>query len=235
MMDKAHSESNAAPHADGAPPIRLDRVTFSYGDETVLEGCSLTVEAGESVILTGENGAGKSTLLRVALGELSPSSGAAELFGRDAARFTRWRNVGYVPQRTGGAYDRFPATVVEVVAANRYALGRRNGRDARRAALAALETVHLSDHASALIGELSGGQLQRALLARALVNDPELLILDEPTSGLDAASVDEFIETLAAVSHEGGHSVLMVTHDLERLEALDAHRFVLAQGAVQHV
>ena len=223
-MGRAFPERRTA--QDDALPVQLRHVAFSYGDATVLKDCSLSVAPGQTVVLTGENGAGKSTLLKLALGELGPSKGSVELFG--------WRRVGYVPQRTGGAYDRFPATVTEVVAANRYALGRRSKRGAHRAALAALETVHLSDHASSLIGELSGGQLQRALLARALVNDPDLLILDEPTSGLDAASVDEFIGTLRSVSREAGHSVLMVTHDLERLDALDACHLVLTQGTVLH-
>lgn len=232
MMGRAFPERRTA--QDDALPVQLRHVAFSYGDATVLKDCSLSVAPGQTVVLTGENGAGKSTLLKLALGELGPSKGSVELFGCASARFSQWRRVGYVPQRTGGAYDRFPATVTEVVAANRYALGRRSKRGAHRAALAALETVHLSDHASSLIGELSGGQLQRALLARALVNDPDLLILDEPTSGLDAASVDEFIGTLRSVSREAGHSVLMVTHDLERLDALDACHLVLTQGTVLH-
>ena len=232
MMGRALPTRRTA--RDAAPPVQLCHVAFSYGDATVLEDCSLSVAPGQTVVLTGENGAGKSTLLRLALGELDPSKGSAELFGCASTRFSQWRRVGYVPQRTGGAYDRFPATVTEVVAANRYALGRRGKHGAYRAVAAALETVHLSDHALSLIGELSGGQLQRALLARALVNDPDLLILDEPTSGLDAASVDEFIDTLRSVSREAGHSVLMVTHDLERLDTLDACHLVLAQGTVLH-
>lgn len=215
-------------------PLVMRDITFSYGSVPVLEQCSLSIAAGRATVLSGENGAGKSTLLKLALGEIEPQRGEALLFGTPTHVFRDWRRVGYVPQRAGGSYERFPATVAEVVAANRYALGRSGRRESRAAALHALELVQLVDHAEALIGELSGGQQQRALLARALVNGPELLVLDEPTSGLDRASVDEFVQIMADLIHGGGRTVLMVSHDLERLDALDADRLVLAQGAVHH-
>ena len=98
----------------------------------------------------------------------------------------------------------------------------------------ALELVGLVDHANSLIGELSGGQQQRALLARALVNHPELLVLDEPTSGLDRSSVGEFIEVMATLMRDPERVVLMVSHDLERLEGLEADRIVLSQGVIHH-
>lgn len=213
-------------------PIEIRDLSFSYGSVPVLAHCSLSIAPGQAVILSGENGAGKSTLLKLALGEMNPQQGDALLFGTPAHSFADWRRVGYVPQRAGGSYDRFPATVAEIVAANRYALGRSRHRESHTAALRALELVGLTDHADSLIGELSGGQQQRALLARALVNNPELLVLDEPTSGLDRSSVNEFIEVMAALMCDPERTILMVSHDLERLESLEADRIVLSQGAI---
>lgn len=215
-------------------PIEIRDLSFSYGPTPVLAHCSLTIAPGQAVILSGENGAGKSTLLKLALGELAPQQGDAFLFGTPAYSFTDWHRVGYVPQRAGGSHDRFPATVAEIVAANRYALGRSQRRGSHAAAMQALELVGLVDHANSLIGELSGGQQQRALLARALVNHPELLVLDEPTSGLDRSSVDEFIEVMATLMRDPERVVLMVSHDLERLESLEADRIVLSQGVIHH-
>ena len=185
-------------------PIEIRDLSFSYGPAPVLAHCSLTIAPGQAVILSGENGAGKSTLLKLVLGELVPQQGDALLFGTPAHSFTDWHRVGYVPQRAGGS------------------------------ALQALELVGLVDHANSLIGELSGGQQQRALLARALVNHPELLVLDEPTSGLDRSSVDEFIEVMATLMRDPERVVLMVSHDLERLEGLEADRIVLSQGVIHH-
>lgn len=221
------------------PAIELRDLSFSYGGggsgtAPVLDHCSFELPLGQAAILSEENGAGKSTLLKLALGELTPQHGKSLLFDTPSQTFRDWKRVGYVPQRAGGSYDRFPATVAEIVAANRYALGRSQRRGSHAAAMQALELVGLVDHANSLIGELSGGQQQRVLLARALVNNPELLILDEPTSGLDRSSVNEFIEVMATLMRDPERAVLMVSHDLERLESLEADRIVLSQGVIHH-
>lgn len=219
-------------------PVCVHDICFSYAEKPVFAHASLILETGSRAVLTGENGAGKSTLLKLILGQLAPSSGDARLFGEPSCRFRSWERIGYVPQRTGGAYDRFPATVQEIVRANRYAtargvFARHRDRD-RAAAEYAMELTGVSDLADRLIGKLSGGQLQRVLLARALVNEPELLILDEPTSGLDAESVEEFCRVLSDTVHRHRQSILMVTHDMERLDALDWPVYTVRDGEVHH-
>lgn len=212
-------------------------VSFSYGDTSVLDGANLTVRAGELAILTGANGAGKSTLLKLVLGEVAPSEGAVRLFGKDPVRFRGWNRVGYVPQRAAAAYDRFPATVDEVVLVGRYAragLLRRYGACDYDAVRDALAEVHMESFARRLIGELSGGQMQRVLLARALVNVPELLVLDEPTSGLDEHSARDFIALVSNLRSMRDVAVLLVTHDLERLSDLDGVVYRLERGRVHH-
>ena len=222
----------------GASPLRLHDVAFSYGKSSVLADVSLTLDAGQVAVVAGENGAGKSTLARIILGELRPSSGNAALFGRPASSFDDWSRVGYVPQCATGTYDRFPATVMEVVLANRYAVARGllpYSRKDRAAARAALGEVHLEGLERRLVGELSGGQLQRVLLARALVNEPDLLVLDEPTSGMDEKNVEAFVDLLGTIVRPGNRSVLLITHDLRRLAALDARRFTLYNGSLKEV
>lgn len=224
--------------SDSASPILVRDTSFSYDEKPVLSHASLRLETGCCAVLTGENGAGKSTLLKLILGQISPASGEVRLFGKPTAHFRDWKRIGYVPQRAGGSYDRFPATVREVVRANRYAVSHnlfaRHRAQDRLATDCALELVDASGLAGHLIGELSGGQLQRVLLARALVNEPDLLILDEPTSGLDSASVDEFCSVLSDIVHHHLRSVLMVTHDMQRLDALDWPVYTVQGGEVHH-
>ncbi|MBE6469223.1 MAG: ATP-binding cassette domain-containing protein [Coriobacteriaceae bacterium] len=216
--------------------IEATGVAYAHGREAILEGASLTVRAGELAVVTGENGAGKSTLLRLILGELRPKSGQVRIFGADPVRFRDWGRVGYVPQRTDVPYERFPASVREVVEANLYArrpsLPRFRARSRTAPAVdRALTAVDLAGFERRMIGELSGGQFQRVLLARALVCEPGLLVLDEPTSGLDARAARSFEELLADLRRARPElAVLLVTHDLERLAGLDATLHRLEAG-----
>ncbi len=216
--------------------VQMSHVSFSYGESVVLADVNLSVEQGETCMIVGENGAGKSTLLKVMLGALAPTTGSAELFGVQASSFRDWRRIGYVPQRIAGTYERFPATVWEVVAANRYAV--RKGFPPRSendnvAVEQALDDVGMSRFAKRLIGELSGGQMQRVFLARALVNRPDLLVLDEPTSGMDADAVESFASLLRDITAARERSVVVVTHDTRRLSGLPARILRLESGAFE--
>lgn len=206
--------------AGDAPAIAFRNVSFSYRTMTVLDEASFVLNCGSLMALTGENGAGKSTLVQLLLGELTAERGSVELFGRDVRQFGDWNLLGYVPQQAPADYRQFPATVLEVVRAGLYAttgLFRPYQPLHRQLALAALDRAGLSGLESRLLNELSGGQFQRVLLARALANDPRLLVLDEPTSNLDAQSAQDFYGTLEAVQQTSDAAVLLVTHDLARL------------------
>ncbi len=220
----ANAAQDPAAHACD-PAIHLHHVGFSYGASPVLTDVSLTVGTGEACMVVGENGAGKSTLLKLMLGALTPTAGTVKLFGTPVAAFSDWRRIGYVPQRIAGTYERFPATVAEVVKANRYAVHKgfppRSSGD-KEAVENALAQVGVQNLERRLIGELSGGQVQRVFLARALVNDPDLLVLDEPTSGMDAESVETFVALLQGIVASRRRSVLLVTHDTRRLSTLGA-------------
>jgi zinc transport system ATP-binding protein len=216
-------------------PLSLRDVVFSYETGPVLGGVSLEVGPRDFLVLLGPNGSGKTTLLRVALGLLEPQAGEARLFGLPARDPRARELVGYVPQRAAVS-SRVPATVVEVVAAGR-ARGLPLGpfrRDDRRAALEALERVGLAHLAGRRIGELSGGEQQRALIARALAAQPRLLVLDEPTAGVDRASQVRFAAVLHGL-HASGVAVLLVAHDLGAVGRYVTRVVALHQGHLDEI
>jgi zinc transport system ATP-binding protein len=190
--------------------LELRDVWFSYGGEPALEAVDLEVPPRDYLAILGPNGSGKTTLLRVALGLLEPARGRVRVLGLPP-REARGR-VGYVPQRAAFDLD-FPIRVADVVHTGRLGARRRAGRARDRDSVReALETVELAELADRPIGALSGGQLQRALLARALAMEPELLLLDEPTASLDeriGQSVWELLETLSRRM-----AVVVISHDV---------------------
>lgn len=195
-----------------APVIALDALSFSYEGLPVLENVTLDVARGEFLGLVGPNAGGKSTLLKLILGLLEPTAGCLRVLGLSPRQARR--RVGYVPQYPAFARD-FPITVVDAVLMGR--LGTRplmlrySPRD-REAAERALREVEAQGLARRAIGKLSGGQLQRVLLARALVSEPELLILDEPTANIDQRLEGEIFELLAHLNTR--MTILVVSHDI---------------------
>jgi zinc transport system ATP-binding protein len=195
--------------------VHVEDVSHAYHSELVLDGVGLDVGAGEFVALVGPNGSGKSTLLRVIVGLLAPSAGTARLFGQDPARLGARGRLGYVPQRPALGAG-VSATVADIVASGR--LSRRSwwapptSAD-REAVDDALDAVDLLDLRDERVSEVSGGQQQRAFIARALAGRPDLLVLDEPVAGVDAGSQQSFRRSLEQLVGRGG-SVLLVSHEL---------------------
>ena len=162
----------------------------------MIDDVSMCLHSGEFVGLIGPNGAGKTTLLRVMLGLMKPHKGEVR---REATR------IGYIPQRGSVGTQQVPVSTLEVV---------RMGAPSASLALAALDRLELSTHASKRYDELSGGQQQRVLIAKALAGSPELLVLDEPTTGIDDASQRDFFRVLEGLS-ASGITIVMVSHDIE--------------------
>ena len=184
-----------------------------YNGHPALENINFQVAQGEIVGVIGPNGSGKSTLMKAILGLVKPWKGGAFVMGQPAA--AQRRIVGYMPQMEDVDWD-FPVTVRDVALMGRYSgrgLLRRTNREDRDAADAALQRVGMHDLRERLIGELSGGQRRRVLLARALANDPVLLLLDEPVAGLDATAQHNFLDTVDDLRSEG-KTVVLSTHDL---------------------
>ena len=207
----------------GAPPrstvaVGVRDLWAGYDSVPILESITFDLPAGALVGLAGPNGSGKSTLLKTLLGLIKPWRGHIELFGQPIAQVRQ--RVGYAPQAELVDWD-FPATVADVVTMGRYArigLLRRPGAIDRAAVRQALEQVDLLDLAGRQIGELSGGQQRRMLIARALAQEADLLLLDEPMGGLDAVSQHQLL-TLFETLRNAGKTLLVATHDLSCVAA----------------
>jgi zinc transport system ATP-binding protein len=200
------------------PVLCVEGLVVRRNGRAVLEGADLRVERDGILALVGPNGAGKSTLLRVLTGQLEPHAGRVEVLGRSPRR-ARGR-VGLLPQSPGFDPD-YPVRVRDVVAMGRLRRSRWWGYHARadRAAVErALARTDAQSLADLPVGRLSGGQRQRVLIARALVDDPELLLLDEPTASLDPGSAERIYDVLERVAER--RAVVLVTHDLTAVTRL---------------
>ena len=215
-----------------APVIDIQGLSFSYGDSLVLERVNLSVVAGEFVGLVGPNAGGKSTLLKLILGLLEPQFGSIRVLGRRPRQAAR--HIGYVPQFPTFPRD-FPISVEQVVTMGRLGISPQLGWDRkgdREAARAALGEVDALDLAKRQIGTLSGGQLQRVLLARALVSRPEILILDEPTANIDQRVESDVFELLATLNQR--LTILLVSHDIAFISAYVSRVACLNRTLVCH-
>jgi zinc transport system ATP-binding protein len=212
MRPEVYTGSVGVQSPRGDPVIRIRGLGFSYDESPVLDGVDLDIWSGEFVGLVGPNAGGKSTLLKLVLGLLEPQRGSIQVLGQAPRRAVR--RVGYVPQFPSFPRD-FPISVEQVVLMGRLGLGASIGwsrKADRTAARQALAEVEAQDLATRRIGTLSGGQLQRILLARALVGEPNILILDEPTANIDQRMEGDIFDLLARLNTR--LTILVVSHDI---------------------
>ncbi|MFB6111937.1 MAG: heme ABC transporter ATP-binding protein [Halobacteriaceae archaeon] len=212
--------------------LSVDELRVGYGDETVLDGISLTVEAGELVGLVGPNGAGKTTLVRTLLGALEPDAGTVELAGAPVSSLSSRaasQRVAAVPQ---SASLTFSFTVREVVELGRHPqrprLGADPDPDAVDRAMERTEVAHLADRP---VDEISGGERQRTLLARALAQQTPGMVFDEPTASLDVNHQVRTLELIADLAAEG-RAVLAAIHDLDLAARYCDRLVLLSEGTV---
>ncbi|MBO4473683.1 MAG: metal ABC transporter ATP-binding protein [Clostridiales bacterium] len=213
--------------------IEVENVSFGYTRDMILEHVDFTVEKGDFAVVIGDNGVGKSTVVKLLLGVIAPTSGTIRIGGKEVTGL-RGSGIGYLPQNGGSRAAAFPATCEEIVMSSLYkkiGFGRFPGKAQKEKVRETLEMVDMLDKRRALIGELSGGQQQRVMLARVLAADPEVLILDEPTVGVDAESVDRLLHILHHLNIEKQVTILMVTHDIEKVGPYANRVLCLSEGA----
>lgn len=216
--------------------ILFSNISFGYESTMLLNKVCMQVNKGDFAALVGANGAGKSTMLRLLLGQLTANSGEIFMMGHPLREFRNWREVGYVPQ-TGSLNLNFPATVREIVQLGLYrpVFASRPAKKARtRQVEKALETVGMRQFANRLLSNLSGGQQQRVMIAKALVNEPQLLVLDEPTAGIDAPSIESLYALLDQLNATGV-TILMITHEIERMAEHFNTIFLLKNGQLRKI
>ncbi len=197
--------------------LRVTQLSAGYDGEPVLHDLTLEVPAGACVGIIGPNGAGKTTLLRAVAGLLAPAAGAVEVGGESVGRLTarqRAQRIALVVQRSPLPFEfRAGEVVLMGRAPHLGTLGIERPRDRRRAAWAMART-HCAALAARPVASLSGGEAQRVLLARALAQEPRLLLLDEPTTHLDIQHQIEVLDLIRSLCAEEGLTVLIVLHDL---------------------
>lgn len=184
--------------------IEIKNLYFSYSHKPpfILNDINLVVGKGDYISVLGDNGSGKSTLIKLVLGFLAPSKGiVVNAFGK----------TGYVPQRLESLNTQFPITVYEVLDTYRKVMKIRDKGCIEQY----LDMVKMSDFKNSLIGNLSGGQVQKVFIARALIGNPDLLVLDEPSSGVDASSQAEIYSVIRKVNRDKGIAVISVEHNLK--------------------
>jgi len=211
--------------------LQANDLTVMYGSRCGVQGIDLTLSVGEGVALIGRNGAGKSSLLRALAGLEPGSSGSVLLHGQTPLSKGVAGGLAYVPQRAQVRWD-LPFSVIDVVLTGRYRTRRRSFRwssNDRRTAHDALYLVDASDLEHRSIGQISGGQAQRVLLARALVQEPEVMLLDEPFAGLDTAAVDRVAEVVESLMGRG-IGVMCALHELDLARRLFPRAIALQDG-----
>lgn len=213
------------------PAVEVLHLTAGYGSLVALEDVTFTVEQGCLAGLVGPNGSGKSTLIKVMMGLHKPWSGEVRLHGRDGTDGKV--SIGYAPQSELVDWS-FPVSVLDVVLMGRYGrigLLQRPGAADRDAAMSSLERVDMADLRDRQIGELSGGQQRRVLIARALAQEADLILLDEPVAGLDAAAQHDLLRLLEDLRKEN-RTLFVATHDLSCVASDFDHAVLLNKRVV---
>lgn len=213
------------------PLIEARGLTVVYGQRWALRPTDFVLTPGEAVALVGRNGSGKSSLLRALCGLERAARGEVLRHAESCRHGKTTVEIAYVPQRSQARWD-LPFTVADVVAAG--SPGRswwRSDRTARDAAQAALAAVDLADIADLPVTVLSGGQAQRVLLARALVQQPDVMVMDEPLTGLDRASTELIIDLLTSFVADG-NSLCCALHEIDVVRAVFGRTAALADGVI---
>lgn len=218
--------------------VSINNLNFSYSQIPVLKNCNLNVDVGEFTVILGGNGSGKSTLIKLMLGELKNNSGEIKILGKNIEDYVSFKDIGYVPQINIVNKIAFPITCLELVSLNLYeefGLIKIPKKNHYQKAKDILKKMGMENYISTPVNELSGGLAQRAMISKAMINDPKILILDEPTAGVDKYSKDHFFETIDFLSKKFNVTIIMVTHELKEMESLNIKmtKYEMIEGSLK--
>jgi cell division transport system ATP-binding protein len=217
--------------------IAIEHVRISQGEQTVLFDVNFTVEPGQFVFLIGKTGSGKSSLLKMLYGELSPEDGQAHVAGFDLNAL-KSRQVPYLRRKIGIVFQDFQLLMDRSVMDNLLFVLRATGWKSKREMVArgleVLDLVGLKESAYKMPHQLSGGEQQRVVIARALLNNPALILADEPTGNLDPETSKEIMRLLMAIAMEGT-AVLMATHDFTLFEHFNGRVLKVENNQVEEL
>lgn len=201
--------------------IELDSVAMQWDSHVALQNVSLSINEGDFVAITGPNGGGKTTLLRLILRLIKPTSG--RVVYRSGGNEVESLDIGYLPQKNQ-IDSRFPITVEDVVALGLMSQKNMSKRERAEKVSQTIALIGLEEQSKRLIGELSGGQLQRALLGRAIVSCPRVLVLDEPLSYVDKSFEGKLYEIIAHLAERT--TIILVSHEMTRIATM-ANRHII--------
>lgn len=217
------------------PILKIRNIGFRYEDKQVLDGINLDVHPGEIIGILGPNGSGKSTLLRVMDGVLVPQIGEIEINGKPYNRLSRKELAREVAMVSQEQHFRFSFSCIEVVMMGRFPhltpMQFENKNDLS-IAMDALSATHALEFLERSIHDLSGGERQRVLIARALAQEPRIMLLDEPTSFLDLKFKREIFRLVSSLSKEKGLAVVIVSHDIDLVSQYCSRVILLKKGSV---
>jgi zinc transport system ATP-binding protein len=195
--------------------LEIKDLNVYFGNKKILNNINLSLEGRGIYSIVGPNGGGKTTLIKTILNLINKESGEIKIFGQSNEKYLKENYVGYLPQNAQ-SFKKFPIKIIDIVLMG---LIKEKGmigfsKNKIDKAMRALKIVNIENLYNKLIYQVSGGQRQRAMIARAIVGEPKLLILDEPTTGLDVTSQKNFYEILKRLKEEMGMTIVMVTHDI---------------------
>lgn len=215
--------------------IEVKDLVFAYGKDNILKNISFDLNRGDFLTIQGENGSGKSTLIKLILKDLKKKSGQIKLFGKDIEKFDDYSKIGYVPQVNDANKVAFPVTGKEFVVLNLYKkfnIFNRPTKKCYKKVYNIFEILNIENLLNIPFNQLSGGQAQKVMIARAMVNDPDLLILDEPTVGVDEKSKRDFLKLLSNLNDKHKISILMISHEMDIVREFSKRQIRIKNGRI---
>lgn len=215
--------------------IEVRNLYFSYNKDHILKNLSFDLYKGDFLTIQGENGSGKSTLIKILLKDLKKDSGSIKLLGKDIEDFNDYSKIGYVPQVNDIKKIAFPISCKEYVVLNLYKefnIFNRPKKKSYQKVKDIFEILDINDLINKPFNTLSGGQIQKVMIARALVNNPKVLLLDEPTVGVDEESKIDFLKLLAHLNEKHQISILMISHELDLIKKFSKKTIKLKNGRI---